>query len=549
MKRTCIAVRAALAAGVASAAVMSASSALAADSSAEDARIARLEAAVANLQAQVQAQNGAAQENLALKKEVGDLETQVADLKQSQATAAATPPPPPAPDALTASLAGGSPHVATADGRFSANLHAVVQLDTAGYFQDSAGPIATDLRRSGPALGYSSSNVDLNHARQLKDGTEFRRARIGVDGNAFGDFQYRLIFDFGGSGVENAGQLYEGWAQYSGFAPLKFRIGAFSPLEGLADQDSTSAQPLLDRPASADIARNFAAGDTRIAAQLFAASDHWLASAAVTGRTVGVINTGSPTGAPQTFGDPLAFVGRLAATPFHGDDWRIHLGVHGSWLDKPANASGPPAVFPGSVSQSVAFSDQAELRVDGTKLINTGNIDARHADEEGADFAAQWRGFLLQSEYDHFHVQRTASGVADPHFQGWYVEGSWILTGEARRYNSQTAAFDAPAIAHPVGAGGWGALELAVRYADMNLNFDAGPAGSTPSADTIRGGELETWTAGLNWYLNPVVRIAVEGQHVRLLRLSPDAATYQTPIGAQIGQSYNTVAVRTQLAF
>lgn len=154
----------ALIGGVAmSLALAGAGEALAADSAAEDARIARLEAAVASLQAQVQAQNGAVQENLALKKEVGDLETQVADLKQSQATAAAAPPPSPAPDALTASLAGGSPHVATADGRFSANLHALVQLDTAGYFQDLPDPspptCAARGRRSAILLRTSISTT------------------------------------------------------------------------------------------------------------------------------------------------------------------------------------------------------------------------------------------------------------------------------------------------------------------------------------------------------------------------------------------------------
>jgi phosphate-selective porin OprO/OprP len=88
-----------------------------------------------------------------------------------------------------------------------------------------------------------------------------------------------------------------------------------------------------------------------------------------------------------------------------------------------------------------------------------------------------------------------------------------------------------------------------LRYADMNLNYHAGLVNSASATDAIRGGELETWTAGLNWYPNSVVRIAVEGQHVRLLRLSPNAAAYQTPVGAQIGQSFNVIAVRTQLGF
>jgi len=60
-----------------------------------------------------------------------------------------------------ASLKDGHLGVATEDKRFSLNLYGLVQLDTGAYFQDAPGPITTDLRRSGPALGYSSSNVDF----------------------------------------------------------------------------------------------------------------------------------------------------------------------------------------------------------------------------------------------------------------------------------------------------------------------------------------------------------------------------------------------------
>ena len=38
-------------------------------------------------------------------------------------------------------------------------------------------------------------------------------------------------------------------------------------------------------------------------------------------------------------------------------------------------------------------------------------------------------------------------------------------------------------------------------------------------------------------------------EHVRIDRLSPNAALYQTPTGAQIGQTYDTIAVRSQFAF
>ena len=73
-------------------------------------------------------------------------------------------------------LAGGKPTISSADGKYTATFHGVMQLDTAAYNQSSPGPVATDLRRDGPALGSSSTTADAGHARNLKDGDLFRRA-------------------------------------------------------------------------------------------------------------------------------------------------------------------------------------------------------------------------------------------------------------------------------------------------------------------------------------------------------------------------------------
>jgi phosphate-selective porin OprO/OprP len=500
----------------------------------------------------------------ALQDEVEALRAQIADLKASTVAQikdvrdTAAPKP-----SATVSIAKGAPTFASADGAYTATLHGQLQLDSAAFNQQSAGPITTDLRRSGPALGASASNVDVSHARNLKDGTVFRRARLGVDGTAPGGWDYRLLFDFGGTGVENAGQLYEGWVQYSGLKPLHFRVGAFAPSLGLEDANSTSYLPIIDRPSPTDIARNLAGGDTRIAFQTAAYGPYWFASAAVTGRNVGVINTNNvipvsstttsvTVGTAQTYSDQLGFTGRLAYDPLHGKDWRVNLGVHGSYVARPADVSGPAAnSFTPLSSYAVALNGTPELRVDGTKLINTGNIPARHASTVGAEFAAQKGPFFLASEYEHISVER--SDIAStPTFNGYYVEGTWFLTGETKAYNQGNAAFDGPTtIKHVFDPknGGFGAIELALRFSDMNLNYHAGAAGAAPGADGIRGGEQQIFTAGINWYPTPIVRFMLDYQHVRVDRLSPSASAYVTPAGAQIGQSYNAVALRSQVAF
>lgn len=500
-----------------------------------------------------------------LEAKVRDLAGEVKALKAAQATQAGAPrtqalaadepetgQKPGAADAGTANDVNGTPSISSADGRFTANLHTVFNFDVADYDQAAPGPIASDLRRSGPALGATASNVDLTHARDLKDGDAFRRLRIGLDGTVYGDWDYRMIFDFAGTGVENAGNFYEGWIQYSGFRPLALRAGVFAPSIGLEDQGSTNGMPFLERAAVSDLARGVAAGEQRTGAAAFANGDHWLASVAITGRVVGSLSTGTASTTPQTFADQLGFVGRVAGTPLSGDDWLVHLGVHGSYVARPADVTGPAANGTTPLNAEViGLSVTPELRVDGTKLISTGNIDARHAATEGVELAAQKGPLFVESEYEYFDVARSDPGLSDPHFHGWYVEGTWMLTGERRRYNSATAAFDAPPVPHPfdLTRGDWGAWEIGLRYSDLDLNYRPGEPGTAPLPDAIRGGEEQNWTAGLNWYLNSVVRVMVDWQHVRIDRLSPNATLFQTPTGAQIGQGYNVLALRTQFAF
>jgi phosphate-selective porin OprO/OprP len=492
----------------------------------------------------------------ALEKQNEDLAAQVADLKAQVAAGQGAIREEIHAEPKVA-FSGARPVISSPDGRFSLTPHVVMQFDAAEYDQADAGPVASDLRRSGPALGASASNVDLAHARDLKTGDLFRRARIGIDGKAFGDWQYRILFDFGGSGVENTGQLYETWIQYDGFNPAHLRVGAFSPSLGLEDQGSTNGMPFLERTTIVDMARGLAGGDTRTAAQVFGYGDRWLAAAAITGRTIGVINTGTASAVAQTFGDQLAYTARVAGTPLRGEGWLVHVGANGSYVAQPPNGSGPATDGTTPLSaHAISFSNTPEIRVDGTKLINTGNIPADHASTLGAEFAAQHSNLLLQAEYQRLGVSRS-DGLADPHFTGYYVQGVWTLTGEPRAYNTATAAFDAPVVAHPFsfGHGGWGAWELGVRYSDSDLNFDAGAPGTLQTGASIRGGEEKNVTAGLNWYWNSLARVMFDYQRVRIERLSPASSTtaantiWFTPAGAQIGQSFNVWSVRTQFAF
>jgi phosphate-selective porin OprO and OprP len=118
-------------------------------------------------------------------------------------------------------------------------------------------------------------------------------------------------------------------------------------------------------------------------------------------------------------------------------------------------------------------------------------------------------------------------------------------------FNRQTAAYDAPVAAHPFNprAGAWGALEIGFRYSVLDLNYHAGLMSTAPAPDAIRGGRERNLSFAIDWYPNSVVRFIFDIEHVTIDRLSPNAALYSTPVGAQIGQSYDALAVRSQFAF
>jgi len=496
----------------------------------------------------------------ALKEQVQALAAKVDSLQARADAPPPTPPPPPAPPApvaivqtppqkpaantAVASIAAGKPSIQSADGRFTANLHSVMQFDAADYTQSTPGPTTSDFRR-GAAAG------DTAHARDLSSGTNFRRARIGVDGKAFGDWEYSFLLDFGGAGEEDAAHIQELWVQYSGLKPFHIRAGAFSPSIGLEDQGSTNGQLFLERPASADVARALAGGDFREGAEIWGNGDWWYVNAAVTGRLVGVVNS-QATGVAQPFDSQLGFIGRLGFAPIKTDNGMLEVGVHGSYVARPADIGGPDTAA-SATRYSVTLQERPELRVDGTRLISTGAIGAQHANTLGLEAAAQYGPLFLQSEYETYKIERRNGtvGLSDPDFSGYYVEGSYALTGDKRRFNAGTWAFDAPAVAHPfsLADGTWGAWELAGRYSLIDLNYHEGAPGTAPAPDAVRGGEQRIWAAGLNWYPNSVVRFMLDYQNVKVDRLSPSATTFQTPTGAQVGQRYHVISFRSQFAF
>jgi phosphate-selective porin OprO/OprP len=433
--------------------------------------------------------------------------------------------------------------IASADGRSSIAFRSLLQADAGYYDQDRVGSLATDFRRGsvGP-----TGNRDTSAARDLSSGVYFRRARFGLEGVINRDFNYRFLVELGGSGTEAQGRINDAWISYSGFAPFTFQIGAFSPPANMDDGTSADDTLFLERATANEMSRALGGADGRIGAGVRASGQRWMSALTFTSRTVAD---------PEVSDSQTAVLGRTGFLVATSANYNVHLGASGTYVLHPADQG----IDSTGARYSARLRDRPELRVDSTRLIDTGNIDADHAYVAGVEFGANWRNFYLQAENFYFGIDR-ASTARDPHFGGYYVQSAWTITGEPHRYNMASGAFAAPRPMLPFNSsGGVGAWELALRFSHTDLNFEEGIEGfAPPNASSIRGGEQDIWTLGVNWYVTPSLKFMLNLMRVDVERLNPATSPAATPFGAspatppvgvQIGQQYNAVALRSQFNF
>ena len=500
----------------------------------------------------------------ALESEIQDLSGQVQDLKRStgdqytdvQNQQAA---------AVKVTIANGRPTISSADGNFTAVIRALAQYDYAYYSQTA-----------------SAASLPAAYGPDLSSGSNFRRVYLGIQGKLFGDWSYNFNYDFGGSGgTETPGHIQSVYLQYDGLAPWAFRVGAYPPPANIEDGTGSADTIFLERNSPSNLQRGLAGGDGRDAVTILYAGDRLFGAVSYTG---GKAQDGA------VFDEQQAVLGRVSDLIYQDSDARLLVGANGTYIfklpDAVANGSAILATTPGATAlNSVTLSDPPEITVDsnGIKLANTGSLPANHVSQWGVETAGNFQNFYAQSGYYGFQVDRTpvayktytsssksATTITNPSdnsFSGWYVQASWVLTGESKGYNAATGAFTPPKPAEPFTLinRGWGAWELAARYSDLNLNDHAYDASNVVTNwtgtgtktytyyNTVRGGDQRIATVGLNWYPNNAIRFALDYQWIDVSRLQTPAAvtTAGTPALPAVngGQKIQTIAFRAQVSF
>ena len=187
---------------------------------------------------------------------------------------------------------------------------------------------------------------------------------------------------------------------------------------------------------------------------------------------------------------------RVTGVPYISEDGKswTHLGV--SWSYEKAT------------DNQVTFNGARDTEITSS-FLTTGVIGARKFNIVGLEGAINLDQFSLQGEYVITDVKRDEN--TNGQLDAFYIQGSCYLTGENRRYSKRKGVI---ARFKPNQNFSWnkkwsegrgtGALQLAVRYAELDLNDQS--AG-------IAGGEQNSLTLGINWELNPVSRVMYNYVH------------------------------------
>jgi phosphate-selective porin OprO/OprP len=528
-------------------AALTASRAQAQSASGPDAEIALLkqqlklmEQKLDQLQKQTAANTTAAANANAKAEAVAKTEPRLANVASANAAYPVKGPVPPA-DAIV-HMTNNRPTICTADDQNCVSITSRIHFDVGGY-------------------DYHP-NTGATAAQKLDDGENLRRARIGVLGKFFGDWNYALIYDFGGSsdgfdstastgaaagvggtavgflpggavsGVENAYLSYTGFKPFGG--KLAVEGGIMDLPYTLDEATSSNDMPFMERASSGIIAQNIAAGDFRSTAGARWYTDRFWAGGYVTGPATGAIHSASSLN-PNGTTEQVGAIARAAGQLVSGNDYSLHLGGEGEWLIR-----APRDEITGA--QTLTLSDRPELRIDPTSLISTGALaGVSGAQVYSGEVAGTYGPLFFQGEYFWYNVDRGNNIIPLPSvkFDGGYGEVAYSLTGETRKYNPGSASYGGIVPANPWSPteNGWGAWEIAGRVSTMNLNDQLA------TANGVAGGRQTVYTAALNWYVNRNVRFMFDYLH-------GDIAKQISPTNSgDAGAKFNAFAMRTQVAF
>lgn len=334
--------------------------------------------------------------------------------------------------------------------------------------------------------------------------TFLRRVRFRFEGDVYEQFDYLVQYDFANAANENSGLEPPSvsnlsntpvpcnvWVQARDLPYLgSVRLGHQKKPLGMANNTSHTSLPFMERPDNHDafygpFDSGYALGITS-------------RNMAESGRATWQYGVYRPM--TNTFGvaiDKGAYGGRVTALPVYEDEGRrlIHIGFGTMTGELPENQlrvrarpvlrNGPGFAVP--------------------VLVDTGEIPGSRQYTLAPEFAAVFGSWTVQAEWAGQFLADAIVNGAPPvtvFYHGAYVEVLYFLTGEHQEYDQRDGTFGRviPRNNFHVVKGDacrtYGAWQLGARFSYVDL-----------TDNSINGGQVYDWTAGVNWYLTPTMKL------------------------------------------
>lgn len=409
---------------------------------------------------------------------------------------------------------------------------AAIRNDWAKFKSDQAKPKYPNVVINGvfqADLGFFDQSPN-NRATfgDIQDGADFRRFRLSAKGSVIENVNYMVQVDFGFFGRPTFTDV---WMEVTHVPVLGFvRVGQWKQPYSLETVTSFRYQTFMERSVlfqTFEAFRHIGIGTYNYAEDEMTT---WAAS---------VFKTGN-----DQFGDDIgdnagiSVAGRMTHLPWYqqGDDGRLYyMHIGGDfWHGNPSNDlfryATIPEFFVGAFGAAAPGTSRVGVPTisNGTPpFVDTGTFATNNFTHFGGEVLWVHGPLSFQSEASLAIVNPVAK--AQMHYKGAYAQVSYFLTGESRPYDRKAGALDRlkPLNNFRTDLGcGWGAWELASRFSYIDLNDG-----------DIKGGRLNDWTAGLNWYLNPYTKF--QANYIKAFVANPT-----------FGHSYaNMFGLRCQIDF
>jgi phosphate-selective porin OprO/OprP len=203
------------------------------------------------------------------------------------------------------------------------------------------------------------------------------------------------------------------------------------------------------------------------------------------------------------------------------DDWNLSAGIYRDSFGFSGSGAGATARLTHLLWENAAAGRYLHVggawrrrpAVDGTlryrgrpgsnvadNFVDTGDFQANRADHLGLEALWSDGGLSVLTEFVGAFVNAPEAG--NPFFHGFYVTGSFVLTGESRPYNRALGL-----ARRIVPRGRWGAPELVARFGAVELN-----------GGSVRGGRYDRIDLGVNWWATTRWKMGVNAGRTWLKR-------------------------------